>query len=83
MFPPGFPFEGDEFSNPIFARMGFGGFGGGMDLQMPSGMRSTSKRSKRGKTRKGKTSKTSSSMPTNAGIRSDVDKRVKKRTKKA
>jgi hypothetical protein len=85
MFPPGFPFEGDEFSNPIFARMGmnFGGFGG----DMPSGMRSTSKRAKRSKTRKSKSSKsgkTSSSryVTTNPGIRDTMSKAASKRTKK-
>jgi hypothetical protein len=83
MFGPGFPFDGDAFSNPIFARMGMGRSGG-----MSSAMRAKGKRGKSSRMRSGKRGPMSASpvdlkaaVPSNAGIRDEVETTVKKRSK--
>jgi hypothetical protein len=86
MFPEGFPFDGDEFDNPIFARMGTQGG------RLNSAMRVKGKRSRSGRMRSGKRGKVNASgpvnpnapegVPTNESIRDEVDTSVKKRTKK-
>jgi hypothetical protein len=85
MFGPGFPFDDDAFSNPIFANMGMSGRMGGRG----SAMRVKGKRSKTSKMRGGKRGPMSASpvdlkaaVPNNAGIRDEVETTVKKRTRK-
>jgi hypothetical protein len=85
MFGPGFPFDDDAFSNPIFANMGMSGRMGGRG----SAMRVRGKRSKTSKMRGGKRGPMSASpvdlkaaVPNNAGIRDEVETTVKKRTRK-
>jgi hypothetical protein len=85
MFGPGFPFDDDAFSNPIFARMGMGRGG---SSGMSSAMRVKGKRSKTSKVRSGKRGPMSASpvdlkaaVPSNAGIRDEVETTVKKRSK--